>query len=91
MRKRTRGKNARKRAAQLAAARAELALLLEDRMKPRFLQYSLPVTKQLIDHIRAYSTIPAWAIAQNAVDAQIDWFLAQAEAAAEAAMEKGST
>ena len=61
MSKRDRGQRARVRRNKLVAARAELAILLEDRLEKYHLQLNTHSTEKLLDHVRQYNVVPIWA------------------------------
>lgn len=61
MSKRDRGQRARARRNKLIAARAELAILLEDRLDKYHLQLNTHSTEKLLDHVRQYDVVPIWA------------------------------
>lgn len=49
------------RAERLTAARAELALTLEDKLLPHHMHYNLTKTRGLTEHVRLFGDIPMWA------------------------------
>ena len=61
MSKRDRGQRARERRNKLVAARAELAILLEDRLDKYHLQLNTHSTEKLLEHVRQYNVVPMWA------------------------------
>lgn len=61
MSKRNRGQRARARTAKLAAARAELVLLLEEQLQPHHLAYNLQQTTKLIEQFQWTKRVPIWA------------------------------
>lgn len=62
MSKRNRGQRARVRRNKLVAARAELAILLEDRLEKYHLQLNTHSTEKLLDYVREYNDVPFWAL-----------------------------
>lgn len=46
---------------RLAAVRAELMLVLEDKVKPNYMTYNARKTEQLIREFREYGVVPLWA------------------------------
>ena len=61
MSKRDRGQRARARRNKLVAARAELAILLEDRLEKYHMQLNNRRTGMLLAHVREYNVVPMWA------------------------------
>jgi hypothetical protein len=61
MSKRNRGQRARVRRNKLVAARAELAILLENRLDKYHLQLNTHSTEKLLDHVREFHDVPFWA------------------------------
>ena len=46
---------------RLTAARAELALTLENKLLPHHMTYNLAKTRGLTEHVRMFGDIPLWA------------------------------
>lgn len=61
MSKRNRGQRARVRRNKLVAMRAELTILLEDRLEKYHLQLNTNSTENLLEHVRAFNVVPLWA------------------------------
>lgn len=61
MSKRARGERARERRNKLIALRAELTILLEDRLERYHMQLNTRSTEMLLEHVRQYDAIPIWA------------------------------
>lgn len=62
MSKRNKGQRAKARAAKLAALRAEVVLLFEEKLDKRFLQYNIQTTQKLIDEFHMLNgAVPPWA------------------------------
>lgn len=61
MSKRDRGQRARTRRNKLIAARAELAILLENRLDKYHMQLNTRSTEMLLDHVRLFNVVPVWA------------------------------
>ena len=77
MSKRDRGRRARERRDKLIAARAELAILLEDRLEKYHLQLNNRSTEMLLAHVRQYNVVPMWAtrnyVAWNGISDPTKW------------------
>ena len=58
MSKRNKGARARARKARLLTMRAELAILLENRLDPRHLQLNTHSTLELLEHVREFGQVP---------------------------------
>lgn len=58
MSKRNKGARARARKARLLTMRAELAILLENRLNPRHLQLNTHSTLELLEHVREFGDVP---------------------------------
>ena len=61
MSKRNKGARARARRARLAALRAELVLLLEEKLVPYHMQLNIQSTQRLLDDFRLIGHVPLWA------------------------------
>lgn len=61
MSKRARGQRARTRRNKLIALRAELAILLEDRLERYHMQLNTRSTEMLLEHVREFNVVPLWA------------------------------
>lgn len=61
MSKRDRGQRARVRRNKLVAMRAELTILLEDRLEKYHMQLNNRSTGMLLAHVRQYNVVPMWA------------------------------
>lgn len=61
MSKRARGKRARTRRNKLIALRAELTILLEDRLERYHMQLNTRSTQMLLEHVREFNVVPLWA------------------------------
>lgn len=61
MSKRNKGARARARKAKLAALRAELVLLLEEKLVPYHMQLNIQSTQRLLDDFRLIGHVPLWA------------------------------
>lgn len=61
MSKRNKGARARARKARLAALRAEIVLLLEDKVLPYHMQLNIQTTQKLVDHVQKFGVAPLWA------------------------------
>ena len=61
MSKRDRGQRARTRRNKLIAMRAELAILLENRLEKYHMQLNTHSTEELLEHVRQYDVVPLWA------------------------------
>ncbi len=61
MSKRNKGARSRARKAKLAALRAEVVLLFEEKLDKCFLQYNIQTTQKLIDDFRLSGAVPLWA------------------------------
>ena len=61
MSKRNRGQRARTRRNKLVAMRAELTILLENRLHPYHTQLNTHSTEKLLAHVREFGDVPMWA------------------------------
>lgn len=61
MSKRNRGQRARTRRNKLIALRAELTILLEDRLERYHMQLNTRSTEMLLEHVRKFNVVPLWA------------------------------
>lgn len=61
MSKRDRGQRARVRRNKLVAARAELTILLENRLHKYHMQLNTRSTEKLLAHVREFGDVPLWA------------------------------
>ena len=58
MSKRNKGQRARARRSALLSMRAELAILLENRLAPHHLQLNTHSTRELLEHVREFNYVP---------------------------------
>jgi len=72
MSKRNKGARARARKARLLTMRAELAILLENRLRPHFLQLNTHSTLELLEHVREFGDVPLKFGAYTRYNAQRD-------------------
>ncbi len=61
MSKRARGQRAIARRNKLMAMRAELAILLENRLDKYHMQLNTHSTEKLLEHVREFNVVPLWA------------------------------
>ena len=61
MSKRNRGQRAQARRNKLMALRAELAILLENRLHKYHMQLNTYSTEKLLEHVHAFNVVPLWA------------------------------
>lgn len=61
MSKRNRGQRARTRRNKLITMRAELTILLENRLDKYHMQLNTRSTEMLLDHVRLFNVVPSWA------------------------------
>lgn len=77
MSKRDRGQRARERRNKLVAMRAELTILLENRLHPYHMQLNTRSTEMLLEHVREFNVVPLWAtrnyIKQSVWSDPIQW------------------
>ncbi|CAB5219996.1 hypothetical protein UFOVP232_21 [uncultured Caudovirales phage] len=73
MSKRNRGQKARARRNKLLVMRAELAILLENRLHTYHVQLNTHSTEKLLEHVREFNVVPLWAERNYVKESQWDW------------------
>ena len=73
MSKRNRGKKAQARRNKLLVMRAELAILLENRLHPYHVQLNTHSTEKLLEHVREFNVVPLWAERNYVKESRWNW------------------